>query len=426
MLVSFAVENWACFRDRQEFSMETAGRIPDEFAFDTGAARYPRLNRVATIYGPNGSGKSRFVGALAFMKHFVIESAKATQAGDPIGVRPFRFDVRTLDKSARFEIAFIQDGTAYEFGFAADSERVQEEWLYVRPAGGRVQRWLRRSFNPASGEYEWAFGPSLRGAREMWRKATRPNALFVSTAALLNSDALLPIIEWFRKLAVVGPGGVSHDFTSTSLRSTPDLRPRMVGFLQGADIAVSDVRVREEEIDLDLDELAPPIPEAVREELRDLHPLKIQVPEFGSPVAGAADLAYLPLDEQSDGTQRVYAFAGPWLDVIDHGRVVVVDELDRSLHPHLVRFLVGLINRVGRAHGQRAQLVATVHDVALLRDRDILDRNQVWLTEKDPDQSARLTPLSDYRPRRKESLLRGYLGGRYDAVPNVAEPESVG
>ena len=95
-----------------------------------------------------------------------------------------------------------------------------------------------------------------------------PNALFVSTAALLNSDALLPIIEWFRKLAVVGPGGVSHDFTSTSLRSTPDLRPRMVGFLQGADIAVSDVRVREEEIDLDLDELASPIPEAVREELR--------------------------------------------------------------------------------------------------------------------------------------------------------------
>ena len=93
-------------------------------------------NRVATIYGPNGSGKSRFVGALAFMKHFVIESAKATQAGDPIGVRPFRFDVRTLDKSARFEIAFIQDGTAYEFGFGGRF-RTGAGGMAVRAAGRR-------------------------------------------------------------------------------------------------------------------------------------------------------------------------------------------------------------------------------------------------------------------------------------------------
>ena len=98
-------------------------------------------------------------------------------------------------------------------------------------------------------------------------------------------------------------------------------------------------------------------------------------------VKGDDDLAYLELGEQSDGTQRVYSFAGPWLDVVDRSRVVVVDELDRSLHPHLVQFLIRFINRPRAASRNTAQLVATVHDTLLLED--VLDRTQVWFTERD-------------------------------------------
>ena len=421
MLVSFAVENWTCFRDRQEFSMETVGRVPDEFAFDTAAARYPRLNRVAAIYGPNGSGKSRLIQALSFMRHTVIGSVTGARAGDPIGVKPFRFDPRSAARPCSFEIAFIQDGAVYEFGFSVDAERVRHESLFVRPPGGRIQRWLDRTFDPGSGGYHWAFGPSLRGLRETWRKATRPDALFVSTAVQLNSDALRPIFEWFQNLAIVGADGIEHGFTSAGLGNDPDLRSRIVGFLQQADVSVSDLRVREEEIDLE--NVVPPLPRELLDSLPDARDLKIRIPEFGLPIGGSGELAYLDLDEQSDGTQRVYSFALPWFDVIDHDRVVVVDELDRSLHPHLVRFLVGFINRMAGSGVRRAQLVATVHDVTLLQDA--LDRNQVWLTEKGLDQAAWITPLSDYRPRKNESLLRGYLGGRYGAVPNVAEPQPV-
>ena len=421
MLVSFAVENWTCFRDRQEFSMETAGRVADEFAFDTAAMRYPRLNRVAAIYGPNGSGKSRLIQALSFMRHTVIESATGARAGDAIGVKPFRFDARSAGKPGCFEIAFIRDGAVYELGFSADAERVWHESLSVRPPGGRLQRWLDRTFDPRSGSYHWTFGPSLRGLRETWRKATRPDALFVSTAVQLNSDALRPIVEWFRNLAIVGPDGIEHGFTSAGLGNDPDFRARIAAFLHQADVPVADVRVREEEFDLE--NMVPPLPREVLDSLPDAKDLKIRIPEFGLRVEGGGELAYLDLDEQSDGTQRVYSFALPWFDVIDHDRVVVVDELDRSLHPHLVRFLVGFINRTGERKMQRAQLVATVHDVTLLQDA--VDRNQVWLTEKGLDQAAWITPLSDYRPRKNESLPRGYLGGRYGAVPNVAEPESI-
>ena len=151
---------------------------------------------------------------------------------------------------------------------------------------------------------------------------------------------------------------------------------------------------------------------------------KIRVPEFGLPVEGDGGLAYLAFDQQSDGTRQVYALARPWLDVIDNDLVVAVDELDRSLHPHLVRFLIGYVNRPGAQGARQAQLVATVHDSTLLEDS--LDRTQVWFTEKDTDQAATLTPLTDYHPRKNESLRRGYLGGRYGAVPNVAELEDYG
>ena len=417
MLIGFAIENWACFRDRQEFSMETAGRVEEEFAFDTGVTRYPRLNRVATIYGPNGSGKSRFVDALVFMRGFVIGSARDTQAGDLIEIKPFCFDTRSLEKPTSFEISFIQDKVLYEYGFIANTERIWEEWLFVRFPGGRLRRWFERKLVPESGKYKWAFSSSLPGPHMIWRETTRPNALFVSTAVQLNSDSLNPIIEWFQNLTVVGSEGISPRRTSYNLSEKSDNRARVINFLQQADIQVSDIRIREEELSFRRSPLykknipsPPDLPPRIR---------KIVTAEFGLPIKGSDTLAYLELDEQSDGTQRMYSLALPWLDFIDQDRVIVIDELDRNLHPHLVKFLIEFINRPRET---RAQLVATMHDAIPLQERDVLDRNQVWFTDKDSDQAASLVPLSDYRPRKRESLLRGYLGGRYGAIPNVADP----
>ena len=393
MLVSFAIENWTCFRERQEFSMETVGRVPDEFAFDTGVTRYPRLNHVAAIYGPNGSGKSSFVDALAFMRHLVVESAKSTQAGEPIDVRSFVFDVRSTAKPTTFEIAFIEDGVGYEYGFSANVERIWREWLFVRPPGGRIQRWFSRVWDSGVEEYDWAFGSSLRGSRELWRKATRPEALYVSTAVQLNSETLLPIVNWFRGLAIIGTNGLAPNFTSNELHENESFRARLIDFLRKADIAISDIRVREEEIDFEV--MARHLPARILDRIKDEDNPRVLVPEFGLPQKGTGRIVYLDLDHQSDGTQRLFAF---------------VDELDRSLHPHMVKFLIQFINRSGGEEGEGAQLIATLHETTLLEDA--LDRNQIWLSDKDAEQAASLTPMSNYSPRKNESLFRGYLGGR--------------
>jgi hypothetical protein len=115
------------------------------------------------------------------------------------------------------------------------------------------------------------------------------------------------------------------------------------------------------------------------------------------------------------GTQRLYLLAGPVLDVLRNGRVLVVDELDSSLHTLLVRRLIGMFQS-GELNPHGAQLIFSTHDTSLL-DQSLFRRDQIWFTEKDSSQATRLYPLSDFSPRNKEALERGYLAGRYGAVP---------
>lgn len=421
MLVSFALQNHACFRDRTELSLEAVGPAgrDDRLTFDTGNRHCRRLNRTTAIYGPNGSGKSRLIQGLAFVQQFVIGSAEKGQIGDAIPQLPFLFDEESRREPTTFEISFIQDGTAYDFGFSVDRKRVREEWLFAWPPGGRMRRLVERKIEPETAGETWNLGPSVHGPKETWRKSTRPNALFTSTAAQLNSDVFRPIVDWFRNLHV-HTGELLPTFTIKMAHRVKKNRHRILQLLHDADIAVSDISLKKEQIRLD--ELRQHVPPVVLEQIAASGKSEFETltARFAHQVANTNRQQILDLADESDGTQRFFAFAGPWLDVLDRHQTVVIDELDRSLHPHLVASLVRRINSDSTdGEEKRSQLVMTVHDVTLLQD--VLDRSQVWFTEKDRTEAARLTPLSDFRPRRGESLIRGYLGGRYGGVPVVTE-----
>ena len=425
MLVAFAMTNYTCFRDRQELSMEAVARSSgdDTYAFPTGTRRFPRLNRVSAIYGPNGSGKSRFIRGLEFVQGFVIGSSRESQSGELIPHHPFLFDTEKRAEPTTFEISFIENGTAYEYGFAVGRGRVHEEWLLAWPPGGRMRRLLERAFDPETGEEKWFFGPSVRGHKELWRSFTRPNSLFVSTAAQFNSGTFQPVIDWFQTLRVLAGGELSPGYTIDIVGVSPNLKRRVLALLKDADIAVSDIRIHTEE--QRLDQLYPPPPPELMEELsKDGAPvINVVDVSFEHSPSRSGERHFLDIDDESDGTRRLFAFAGPWLDILDSSRVVVIDELDRSLHPLLVASLIRRINGDGAPEEEkRAQLVATLHDVSLLRE--VLDRSQIWFTEKDREsEAASLTPLSDFRPRPREALVRGYLGGRYGGVPIIRESE---
>lgn len=133
---------------------------------------------------------------------------------------------------------------------------------------------------------------------------------------------------------------------------------------------------------------------------------------------GAGD-AWLPMEEESHGTQTIFRLAAPLLEVLERGGVLVVDELERSLHPLLALQLVRQFNDP-LLNPHNAQLIFTTHDTNLVGTvvgEPVLRRDQIWLTEKDEQGATQLYPLTDYQPRKQENVERGYLQGRYGAIP---------
>ena len=360
------------------------------------------------------------------MRSFVQASASHAQIGDSIGVVPYKFDAEAAKRPTIFEITFIQEGTAYEYGFSADRTRVHEEWLLARPPSGRMRRLLQRTYDAPNDTYECRFGSSVRGPKSIWRSSTRENALVVSTAAQLNSTAFKPVIEWFlTKLQVITAGTLSPAYTISTLADDASFKAKVLALLQNADVSVADIHALSREVSLD--EAAPAMPPHFVALLSEQGTSTVNLLEarFAHVVVGAQEQYLLDLEEESEGTKRLLSLAGPWIDVLANDLVVVVDELDRSLHPLLVSSLIHKINSVDNdKKNAHAQLVTTVHDVTALSDG--LHRGQVWFVEKDRQyEAATLTPLSDYRLRREESVMKDYLGGRYGALPVVTDMDTL-
>jgi len=134
--------------------------------------------------------------------------------------------------------------------------------------------------------------------------------------------------------------------------------------------------------------------------------------------------ATFEFEDESGGTQKLFALAGPLFDILKNGSVLIVDELDRGLHPLLIRQLVTLFqNPESNAHG--AQLLFTAHETSLL-DPDLLRRDQIWFTEKNAEQASTLFPLTEFTPRKNEAFESRYLSGRYGAVPILNTQEGIG
>ena len=184
--------------------------------------------------------------------------------------------------------------------------------------------------------------------------------------------------------------------------------------MRRADFGIHGINIRKEEIDLEEVELPQDMPEEIRNKILKNLATRIEFIHRAEPTG--KDIHFSPLEE-SDGTRRFFELAGPWLLAILEGMTLLVDELEASLHPHLVRELIEFIQNKEISESG-AQLVFATHDTTLL-DPELFRRDQIWFTEKDEHSSTRLSPLSDYKPRKGEAMQKGYLAGRYGAIPII-------
>ena len=414
MIVEFSVKNFMSIKGEVRLSL-VARPFPDNgdtHLFTPELAKGNRsipLVHSAAIYGPNGAGKTNIIIAFSTMQEIIRTS---TQGHDKLPVVPFAFDPECQSQPSVFEIVFILDGVRYQYGFSTTTKTIVDEWLFAWPRG-RVQVWFERN----NEHYE--FGQKLIGPKNVWKKATRPNALFLSTAVTLNSLQLKPIFDWFLNgLKISRDGTWGKGFTTgrccSERHENGVNKLEIIDFLNRSGFSIKDIRIVDEKFSPD--QIPNDWPSAVQEQfIKDLVGKKI--PRiFLVHDTGNEENYELDLGVESHGTQRMFSLAGPWRDTLKEGSTIIMDELEDSLHPALVKFLLDSFHNPSK-NKMGAQLIFTTHNTSIL-NQDNFRRDQIWFCSRNGGQETELFPLTEFHPRKNfENLERSYLTGRYGALP---------
>jgi len=399
MLIEFKVTNFRSILKTQALSLAAteSADLKDKNIFSSAVEGLPHLVKSAVIYGPNAAGKSNFIGGLKFMQDFVKNSAKESQGGELIDVVPFLLDSLSPHSATEFEVLFTTQGVLYEYGFALTHERVMREWLFAYPEG-QAQKWFERHYDSDMQTETWTLNSKyLKGRRKTWRDSTRANALFLSTAVMLNSVTLKPILEWMTQHLVILESfqEVANIFTLQQCEKTEN-KHQIMTFLQAADLGI---------VDMSVENLMNPIAPSIISfwHIENDQQTKIPFPEH----------------YESAGTLRLFALAGYLLNVLEKGQTLVIDEMDTSLHPMMMRFVIEMVHN-SALNKPGTQMILTTHDSSIL-DNSLLRPDQIWFVEKDRLQATQLYPLTDFIERQNESLQKGYLEGRYGALPCLTQ-----
>ncbi|MBF0309763.1 MAG: AAA family ATPase [Magnetococcales bacterium] len=434
MLIEFSVANFGPFADEVTLSMVAANAYKEHRdRLIPSSAVGGDLVPLALVYGPNASGKSTLLKAMAFMKSAVLDSFK-TPVSKSIGYRPFLLNRQGDQTSSGFEVILIaEDGNRYQYGFEADAARIWREWLYYWP-GGYFRTIFTREWSPENDIYTWSpkrLGTNIPEYKSAWMDDVLPNRLFLSVVAQkLPETPMKTVYNWFNDRLVIRGNNEIPPVETFHLLEQPEGKKWILDWMRRADLTVSDVEIRRKmlavyDVGTSLQEEGFDVGnfihveegEGKKQSIESIKPILFRGGE-------EQDRIPLPYRHESDGTQKWFEMAGFWKKILEQGQIVLVDELETHLHHQLSEFLIDLFHN-RKQNVKNAQLISTTHDVALMNE-DLLRRDQVWICDKDASQSARLYPLSFFKPRKGEALLNGYLAGRYGGIPRVRRLGPIG
>ena len=456
-LLSFTAENARSYRDEVNLSL-LAGRLtPKSIVRDMPTAGQPvRVLPAVGIFGANASGKSTLLKAMADLRSLVVESFQAQVdlaahrrvpwwRYEPFGLVPFPLrpdEVQTqhdLDvlknffRPTRYEVDLIVHGVRWQYGLEVGRSAVVSEYGYHYP-NGKQALVFRRERSPVDDDVavndDVVFGPPFRKVGRNLQQFVRPHVPLLSVAGAAAFEPLAPLFAWFQNNLHFNERADREGrvVRTVELLEQQRDRERVLALLRAADLGIVDA-VR--------DPVDPEVQERAREASRvwrrseasadgedeEEYPLDDSIQLIHSGPWGNVELSRL---HESMGTLVWVGLIGPVLDALERGSVLLVDELDASLHPHLVRDVIWLFQSP-RTNPSAAQLIFNAHDVTLLGDSKdrALERDQIWITEKQSDGVTTVYPLSDFRPRHDEAIERRYMQGRYGGVPIINPAEYV-
>ena len=395
MLLQFNVTNFMSFK-REVIMSAIASKDKEHEAYLIPYRKEMVLPSLA-IYGANASGKTNVNKALMFAILFVRNS-NMMQLNDEIGVIPFLLDDDSRNEKSRFDFSFVYDGIKYDYGFVCDRSNVYEEYLYEYRTSKASMVFERSNINA----YKYA-SKNKKELSAIEGKNTN-NKLFLSTATLWNASSTKNAFMWFEKGIDVYEGNdLELSFVDVLKKDqNKEIKTFMKKLLQNADVNIVDYEIKVDETNY-----------LKKWELNAFH----EVVE-----TGVTKLYQLPFHLESKGTMNLF-YVGPIIkEALKDGKTIVIDEIDSGLHPMIVRYLIGLFHdKVSNPNG--AQLVFNTHDVAQL-SLDLFRRDQIYFVEKDNETGiSDVYSLDEYSPRKSENIQKGYMQGRYGAIPMIGVDE---
>lgn len=408
MLIEFSIANFASFREKQTLSMVAAPQLrkrENTIDVELPKEKFPRLLKVLAIYGPNASGKSNILKAFECLQK-IIAPPSGLRTG-PLPVDPFRFDKTLSTKPSEFEIHFIHNKCRYSYELHATKDNITFERLTSYPFGEESILYTRTRSSQGE-DYEW--GKNLEGNQalhDVWRLSTNSKTCLITQAVANSNDELTQLrvpFAWLSQSNLVIMGdltGMAH-LSQAFLKKNQQYKESLVSLLDDVDVPISKITVRDKKEFDDHDKSA-------------LTTLLTHRTALGE--------AEFELEEESRGTQSLVGFMLPWFvfksgEEVKNvfGSVLIVDELDASLHPNIV---TEIIKRHIDNKEQTNQIIFTSHNTNLM-DRKILRRDQFWLTERDENGATQLRSVHDFKGRDDEDMEKRYFEGKYRGLPHIA------
>ena len=394
MLIQFSVENYLSIKDKVVLSLLASrdNEHPEHLLLD-GSKNYLKS---AVIYGANASGKSNVLNAFWFMVNYVLTSHNQ-QVHKAIERSPFKFDKETPAHPSSFEVIFTANGIRYAYGFSVTDKAVVEEYLYYYPNGRQALIFERKDTT------DFRFTVDIDEQNTL-KDRTSANKLYLSVASNWSYAKVIPVLEWFASCQIITKNSVADAYgLEAEQLKDDDYRRVIASMLRVADIGIQSLQVRDSN----------PIPTQHSDIFTN-----IDAVHTVQDIEGNTSSYTLNMTEESDGTNSYFKLIGIVKKALDQGTLLVADEMDAHLHPLLTKHLVSLFNSA-EFNPNGAQLIFTSHNTNLL-DLDVLRRDQIWFTEKDEQTAATdLFSLYDFSIRKDAKVEKGYLIGRYGAIPFI-------
>lgn len=428
MILGFIVKNYKVFKNETTISF-LASNYDKNTLEQENVIQVPEKNlrvlNTAVIYGANASGKTKLFEAIAFMRHFIINSSKERQQGEAINVEPFLLSEATENEPSEFEIVFLHEHVTYRYGFEVTNQKILAEWLFIKPFTKEIQVFYRDTIENTCETHKKHF---KKGTMLIKEKMVRDNALLLSVAAQFNDTICSTVLSWFRSKLIVLSCLREEGYQGYSMMriNQEDTHDRMMNLIKGADLHIQNIHSTE----LDIASIPEDFPTEVKEKIVD------EITHGGvsyftdvitthnkydenNKIIGSVDLQLD--DDESHGTQKFFYLSGPILDALETGKVLCIDEFDARMHPLLIRKLFSLF-RNPENNKTGAQLIITTQSSTLLQE-ELLRKDQIWFLEKDRFEASSLYSLNDFKStkvRNKENFEANYLKGKYGAVPYVS------